>query len=652
MFNSEKDRLMDEKLLHDYHDETAKKKHKKNITGLFLITLVLSVIFSVINWGIISDWGNVKVTRLFLTGTNGDTISAMMYTPRSATEETPAPLLFNCHGNAGNARNHESWAVEFARRGFVVVSIDHLGAGDSENTIVGNESYGDNVLPYMMNIAEDFYAYASNLNFVDKDNIIIAGHSMGCGTASSLAARYNAKAAMLASGDIGAFIAVKVGLNDLPEGSEVYVEGLNNYNGSILLDYGDVEQTPESICEKLQTYIDSHPAYNGAKYTEPGQIVGSFEEGNALVALLDHERPHEAAFVNAETIEHLLWFGQNVVGEENVPHYIEGSNQIWQAKDYVGLVGMLIYGLFIISVALMLIEYIPFFEDVKRPLPRNIGLRKIGMWISIALGFIFPYLALRLGSTGGLGLTSLFGLINPSRNSRTVPGFRLMFANVSFGFVIALNLLGILGLLLYYFTEGRKVKVTASDFGLTPEGSNKLSAKMIFKSLLVAALTVGIGWTGIKFGEEVFGTDLYAWFFGFKAIPVYKIDNYVWYIIIWIACFIIGCFTLNVERRLPTTGKVWLDDILQVVFNVFMATFVLVLAIIVCWRLDSTRGSSWFFTFGSDIKRLWGMPAGMAIGVGGSTLLFRKTGNAWLCAFLMGTVAALIACTFGQVRIF
>ncbi len=76
---TEKDRLMDEKLLHDFHDEDAKKKHKKNITRFFIITLVLSVIFSAVNWGVISDWGNVKVTRLFLTGTNGDTISAMMY---------------------------------------------------------------------------------------------------------------------------------------------------------------------------------------------------------------------------------------------------------------------------------------------------------------------------------------------------------------------------------------------------------------------------------------------------------------------------------------------------------------------------------------------------------------------------------------------
>ena len=40
----------------------------------------------------------------------------------------------------------------------------------------------------------------------------------------------------------------------------------------------------------------------------------------------------------------------------------------------------------------------------------------------------------------------------------------------------------------------------------------------------------------------------------------------------------------------------------------------------------------------------------MAVGVGGSTYLFRKTGNTWLTAILMGTVAALMCVLFGQLR--
>ena len=90
------------------------------------------------------------------------------------------------------------------------------------------------------------------------------------------------------------------------------------------------------------------------------------------------------------------------------------------------------------------------------------------------------------------------------------------------------------------------------------------------------------------------------------------------------------------------------------VFNVVMASFTLVLVIDVDWILSSygVKERSWLFTFGTDITRLWGMPAGMAVGVAGSTLLYHKTGNTWLSAILMGTVAALMCATYGQVRIF
>ena len=49
------------------------------------------------------------------------------------------------------------------------------------------------------------------------------------------------------------------------------------------------------------------------------------------------------------------------------------------------------------------------------------------------------------------------------------------------------------------------------------------------------------------------------------------------------------------------------------------------------------------------MTRIWGMPVGMIIGAAGNTYCFRKTGNIWLGAFLMGTVCALSACTYGQI---
>ena len=640
-----RDQQMDQHLRDQFFSAEGRARRRRNVRTFFLIMLALTVLMSVLCWGTVTSWGQVKVKRLTVAAHDGDTVSALLYIPQNATNETPAPMLFNCHGNAGNARNHESWAVEFARRGFVVVSIDHLGGGDSENHVYD----GNTNLESMTNVAEAFYQTALSFPFVDKENILVAGHSMGCGTASSLAARYDAKGFMLASGDIGAFIAVSIEGKPLPEGAEVYAEGLKNYNGNVLLVYGDVEQPEEKLCAKLQDYLDDHPAYGGVQYTQVGQVVGSFEEGNAVCALRDSERIHEAAFVNAQTIEHLLWFGQNAVGEA-VPNYIDPADQVWQAKDYVGLIGIFVFGLFICAIALLLIEEVPFFEEVKRPIPRNIGLRKGGLAVSVILGVVFAYIVLK---TGAFGIISATGLTTPTKNAIPKPGFRLMFANVAFGVIVGLNLLGLLGFALYYFTDGKKHELTLSDLGLTPDGADRPSLAMIGKTVLLSVLTIAIAWSCILLQEQLTGTNFYAWFFGFKPIPLYKIGYYVWYILIWIVCFVVASFGINVERRLPTTGKEWLDIVIAMVFNILVASFTLVVVIVVRWHLESVgQGNAYpFWTFKADIARLWGMPAGMAVGIGGSTLLYRKTGNTWLSAFLMGTVAALMCVTFGQVRI-
>ena len=92
-----------------------------------------------------------------------------------------------------------------------------------------------------------------------------------------------------------------------------------------------------------------------------------------------------------------------------------------------------------------------------------------------------------------------------------------MFANVAFGVLVGLNILGVLGFLLYFFTDGRRHKLTLNDLGLTPGDSNRLSIRMILKTLLLAVLVLAIAWTYLLFQEQVFGTAFYAWFFGFKA---------------------------------------------------------------------------------------------------------------------------------------
>ena len=619
----QKDYAFSEKLHSEFYTPEGKKKRTKAVKRFFAATLILIILVGLLNWGIVSDWGNVKITRTTMLGRDGNQFSALMYVPKTATKATPAPALINFHGNAGNARNHESWAVEFARRGFVVLSVDQYGSGDSEQ-YMEKWGFGDGC---MVEVGETYYTYLMNCCFFDKNNIIAAGHSMGCTSAMALGGKYDAKAIMSAS-----VVAM------LPDD---YIGYWENYEGSYLSATGDVESTPEKFAESNLPILQAREGFEHVQTFELDTLYGSFEDGNAYYATLDHERIHEAAFVNQGTIGKLLWFGQEAV--DNVPNYIDANDQVWMYKDYIGLLGILCFAAFICAVALAIIELIPAFAIVRQPLPRNIGLRKGGFAFSALCGIIFPWLVLKTGT---------FGLLTPkNKNAMNYGIFNFTYANVAFYTVIGMCVLGLITFILFKKTDGKEQKMKLWETGLAPDGAEKLSGEMILKTIAVALMTLAVAFGTIKLQELLTGTDFYAWFFGFKSIPLFKIPHMIPYILIWIGCFIISGIGMNVERRLPTTGNETLDDILAVVVNVALATVTIIVIIAVKWRLQSIgQDNLWLFTFNADTQRIWGMPAGMAVGVGGSTYLFRKTGNTWLTAILMGSVAALMCVLFGQLR--
>lgn len=45
---------------------------------------------------------------------------------------------------------------------------------------------------------------------------------------------------------------------------------------------------------------------------------------------------------------------------------------------------------------------------------------------------------------------------------------------------------------------------------------------------------------------------------------------------------------------------------------------------------------------GLDTQRIWGLPVGMTVATAGSTFIYKKTGNIWLCALLVGTIACIM----------
>lgn len=57
-------------------------------------------------------------------------------------------------------------------------------------------------------------------------------------------------------------------------------------------------------------------------------------------------------------------------------------------------------------------------------------------------------------------------------------------------------------------------------------------------------------------------------------------------------------------------------------------------------------------SWSADLTRLWGMPAGVAVGTFGNTYLYRKSGSIWPGVFLMGTLCALACVLHGAHGLF
>ena len=112
--------------------------------------------------------GGIRIQDVRFKGAKGNTMSALLYVPPNATAQTPAPGILAVHGYINSRETQDGFAIEFARRGYVVLALDQTGHGYSDPPAFANGFGGP-----------DGLAHLRSLDFVDKNNIGLEGHSMG-----------------------------------------------------------------------------------------------------------------------------------------------------------------------------------------------------------------------------------------------------------------------------------------------------------------------------------------------------------------------------------------------------------------------------------------------------------------------------------------
>src|ERR1700712_456744 len=137
----------------------------------FLVAGIMMILAGAFLAHAVQTSGGVSLRDVRFAGDNGLTQSALLYVPKSATAAHPAPAVLASHGYINTREMQSPFAIELARRGFVVLAMDMVGHGYSEGSVrlgPGQDLGGPAALRYLQ-----------GLPYVDKANIGLEGHSMG-----------------------------------------------------------------------------------------------------------------------------------------------------------------------------------------------------------------------------------------------------------------------------------------------------------------------------------------------------------------------------------------------------------------------------------------------------------------------------------------
>lgn len=496
--------------------QSPQKNSTKKAVRLCCIALAL-VLFGAAGASMVqSDFGKIEVTNLTIPYYNGQYVSADLFRPKTATADNPAPLVIVLAGSNRTKETQLPTALELARRGYVVISMDPNSTGDTATNLSTDRSNG-------MYAALEYVTNTNIFNYVDSTKIGITGHSAG-GNAALRAATYYSQletealeAAAAEDSDGGAVVT---------EREAAYAASLNKinacFNSGYLRSYtdetfaplhcnfalgyafydeggyrninknGDLRYAPEAIAMVNSTLSDDEKVTE----VEIGKMYGSAADRTLRVAY-NEKTLHPIQSYSKVAIEAILEFFEISFG---VPSAISTGNQTWLLKEFLNGIALIGAFLFLVPFAEILMT-LPCFASVKQPIPprqpKQSKKGKIIFWSSFAfcaLVACFIYAPMTTVSDATLnkfvradGLHYLF----PADRTNVV--------------VLWAVFNGLLGLLLFFLTykfHGKAEGTTPESWGL------KISLKDFFKTFALALIVAGAFFALVHFSYGMFNVDL------------------------------------------------------------------------------------------------------------------------------------------------
>jgi pimeloyl-ACP methyl ester carboxylesterase len=459
-----------------------------------------------------SNGGSVDVSHVRFAGNDGIITHARLYVPDGVSSKNPAPGIIATHGYINSNETQSAFAIEFSRRGYVVLAPDQTGHGYSDPVAFTNGFGGIDTLAYM-----------KTLDFVDQGNIGLEGHSMG-GWASLVAAGVypqDYQSMMILGSSPGTFGAPE-GTADWPRNLAVV---FSKYDEFSALMWGVDIPTDITKTDKLKTL------FNTSEEIIPDTLYGNIADGTARI-LHQPAVTHPGDHFSHAAIKHAIeWFDQTLVGAQP----ISSNDQVWLWKEIgtlLALIGMTI----LIVPALTRVAGTSSFRSLKASMPKLHSLTGRSWWLGALIFTALPAITLFPFK----GISEKLGWQASALFAQDITTQVMVWALLT-------GLVSMTLFLLWHYLLNRKTGASFESYGLTWNGQVPISS--IAHSFLLALAVVAVLYTSLLLTDYVFDVDYRIWVFGIKLLSPLQMGIAMLYLIPFSLFFIIVATVLHGQLR-------------------------------------------------------------------------------------------------------
>lgn len=607
-----------------------KNTHKARSARFWLCIAVVICLISCIGASLVqTDFGKVTIRDLRFETASGHQMSALLLVPDTATPDNPAPAIVCSHGWYNNREMQDLNYVEYARRGFVVLSIDMYGHGNSDNLETGtwwDESNNANGM-------YDAVQMVAGLPFVDKTRIGVTGHSNGA-LASRTAVLLDNEAdeqliaaALLVSNDAvytdedGAYFNM-FGSRDAGIVACQYDEFFHRVkqeDGSRSAPRDYIHQnTAQSFL-----YFGQDPAGQEER-TSYTMYTQSIDGEEAIRVIYNPPITHPWAHFSKRVVTSSIEFFDAALG---APKSIAPTNQVWQVKVFFNAIGLVGFMMFAVSLAIVLLDTRPFAvvraEDHVQPAPALTGRAKGWFWGSNLLAAVFSFVVYMIGYTiiGG-----------------SMPDF---FPQAPVYFIGMWSLLcGLFALVL--IAVGGRVTGQKADRDTGVRISGRRLGMTVVLALVVAVASYGL----VFLADYFFKTDFRLWVLPLKAFTADKLPIILLYLPFFLVYYICNSISINCYNYFEMGKKPWVNTAVMAAFNA-LAPVVMVLVMYICFFVTGHLPNEFVPWFGGSIIGIWLYPIIVILPVAAvvSRILYKRTRNPYLAGILMALLVTTMSCT-------